>query len=159
MRLLLTRDVLEAIGLTGYPKTTGGDGMHIYVPLEPHYTYDQVRGFAEILWHIVIGRKPDLFTTPRAVAQRKKGRVYFDYLQIAESKTISAPYVIRPHPGAPVSTPLRWDEVRPGLLPSDFTIENAPARFVSLGDLFAGVLEGPQKLERAMAKMERLVRG
>ena len=155
---LLTREVLEDIGLRGYAKTTGGDGMHIYIPLETRYTYDQVRGFAEILSHLVIGRKPDLFTTPRAVARRRKGRVYFDYLQIAESKTISAPYVVRPHPGAPVATPLRWDEVKPDLLPSQFTIENAPARFAAVGDLFAGVLKSPQRLEDAMGRLEGLIR-
>jgi bifunctional non-homologous end joining protein LigD len=155
---LLTREVLDQIGLRGYPKTTGGDGMHIYVPVETKYAYDQVRGFAEILSHLVVGRKPDLFTTPRAVAKRRKGRVYFDYLQIGESKTISAPYVIRPYDGAPVATPLGWDEVKPGLLPQHFTIENAPARFAAVGDLFAEVLERPQLLERAMSKLEALVR-
>jgi bifunctional non-homologous end joining protein LigD len=155
---LLTREVLDQIGLRGYPKTTGGDGMHIYVPVETKYTYDQVRGFAEIVSHLVVGRKPDLFTTPRTVAKRRKGRVYFDYLQIAESKTISAPYVIRPYDGAPVATPLSWDEVKPGLLPQHFTIENAPARFVAVGDLFADVLERPQLLERAMSRLEALVR-
>jgi bifunctional non-homologous end joining protein LigD len=155
---LLTREVLDQVGLRGYPKTTGGDGMHIYVPVEPRYTYDQVRGFAEIVSHLVVGRKPDLFTTPRAVAKRRKGRVYFDYLQIAESKTISAPYVIRPYDGAPVATPLGWDEVKPGLLPQHFTIENAPARFAAVGDLFAGVIERPQLLELAMSRLETLVR-
>ncbi len=133
--------------------------MHIYIPLETRYSYDQVRGFAEILSHLVIGRKPDLFTTPRAVARRRKGRVYFDYLQIAESKTISAPYVVRPYEGAPVATPLRWDEVKPDLLPSHFNIENAPARFAAVGDLFSGVLDRPQRLEKAMGKLEQLVRG
>ncbi len=155
---LLTHEVLDQIGLRGYPKTTGGDGMHIYVPVEPRYTYDQVRGFAEIVSHLVIGRKPDLFTTPRTVVKRRKGRVYFDYLQIAESKTISAPYVIRPHEGAPVATPLSWDEVTPSLLPQQFTIENAPARFDAVGDLFADVLDRPQRLERAMGKLEALVK-
>jgi bifunctional non-homologous end joining protein LigD len=156
---LLTRQVLDEVGLRGYPKTTGGDGMHIYIPLEPIYTYDQVRGFAEILSHLVVGRKPDLFTTPRAVMKRRKNRVYFDYLQIAESKTISAPYVVRPHEGAPVATPLTWNEVRPDLLPSHFTMVNAPARFAAVGDLFAGVLNSPQRLETAMSRLEVLVRG
>ena len=153
----ITRSKLEALGLRGYPKTTGGDGMHIYVPLETVYSYDQVRSFAEILSHLVINEKPSLFTTPRAVAKRKTGRVYFDYLQIASSKTISAPYVIRAHPGAPVSTPLQWDEVRPGLLPQHFTIENAPARFAALGDIFRPVLDAPQRLEPALAKVQELL--
>jgi bifunctional non-homologous end joining protein LigD len=154
----LTRSKLDQLGLSGYPKTTGGDGMHIYVPLEPVYSYDQVRSFAEIVSHLVLSAKPSLFTTPRSVAKRKKGRVYFDYMQIASSKTISAPYVIRAHPGAPVSTPLDWNEVRAGLLPQHFTIENAPARFASLGDLFRPVLDVPQRLEPAMEKLSQLLK-
>lgn len=154
----LTKTKLDQLGLRAYPKTTGGDGMHLYVPLEPVYTYDQVRSFAEILSHLVLSEKPNLFTTPRSVSKRKKGRVYFDYLQIATSKTISAPYVLRAHAGAPVATPLRWDEVRPGLLPQHFTIENAPARFASLGDIFRPVLDQPQQLEPAMQKLAALLR-
>lgn len=155
---LLVRRKLDQLGLSGYPKTTGGDGMHIYVPLVAEYTYEQVRGFCEILSHLVFSEKPDLFTTPRSVSKRKKDRVYFDYLQIAESKTISAPYVLRAYPGAPVSTPLDWSEVKPGLLPSQFTIENAVARFRGLGDIFRPVLHQPQRLEDAIGRLQTLVR-
>ena len=135
---LLTRKALDSIGLEGYPKTTGGDGMHLYIPVEPVYTYEQIRTFAELLWRLVTGQKPDLFTTPRAVAQRKKGRVYFDYLQIGRSKTIAAPYVLRAHDGAPVATPLAWKEVKKGLTPDQFNIKNAMKRFNKVGDLFGG---------------------
>ncbi|MDQ2945617.1 MAG: DNA ligase D, partial [Acidobacteriota bacterium] len=150
---LLTRTALDEIGLEGYPKTTGGDGMHIYIPLEPIYTYDQVRSFAEVLWHLVVARQPDLFTTPRSVAHRKKGRVYFDYLQIGKSKTIAAPYVLRSHDGAPVATPLAWKEVKKGLTPGKFTIRNAVARFSKLGDLFGGVLTNKQRLEEPIQRL------
>ena len=154
---LLVRQKLDQVGLSGYPKTTGGDGMHIYVPLANEYTYEQVRSFCEILSHLVVGENPDLFTTPRSVAKRKKGRVYFDYLQIAESKTISAPYVLRAYPGAPVSTPLDWREVKPGLLPQQFTIENAPARFAAKGDIFKPVLENKQRLEDSIRRLQKLM--
>jgi len=116
----VVRKKLEAIGLEGYPKTTGGDGMHIYTPIEPRYTYAQARSFAEILARMVASERSDLFTTPRAVASREKGKVYFDYLQISSGKTISAPYVLRAYPGAPVSTPLKWAEVKKGLSPQQF---------------------------------------
>jgi bifunctional non-homologous end joining protein LigD len=155
---LITRSKLKEVGLMGYPKTTGGDGMHIYVPLEPLYSYEQVRSFAEILSTLVIRTERQLFTTPRSVAKRERGRVYFDYLQIAASKTISAPYVLRAYDGAPVATPLQWSEVKPGLLPRHFTIENAPARFASLGDIFKPVLEAPQRLERALENLEDLIK-
>ncbi len=154
---LLVKTKLDAIGLTGYPKTTGGDGMHIYIPLEPHYSYEQARTFAEVIARMLAAERPDLFTTPRAVEKREKNRVYFDYLQIAESKTISAPYVARAYPGAPVSTPLAWDEVKPGLHPSQFNIRNAPERFARVGDLFNGVLTRPQKLDKAFARLQKLV--
>jgi len=150
---LLVKNKLEFLGLEGYPKTTGGDGMHVYVPLEPVYTYEQARSFAEILSHLVVNEQPDLFTTPRSVSKRQKGRVYFDYLQISTGKTIAAPYVLRAFPGAPVSTPLDWNEVKKGLRPDQFTIRNAVERFDRVGDLFAAVLEKPQKLEKALARL------
>ncbi|HWE53552.1 MAG TPA: DNA ligase D [Bryobacteraceae bacterium] len=156
---LLVKDKLDKIGLKGYPKTTGGDGMHIFIPVKPHYTYEQARTFAEIIARLLAAERPDLFTTPRSVEKREKDHVYFDYLQISESKTISAPYVARAYPGAPVSAPLDWDEVTPKLLPSQFNIKNAPARFEKVSDLFAGVLKKPQELEKAFAKLDKLVRG
>jgi bifunctional non-homologous end joining protein LigD len=149
----LVKKTLDSIGLAGYPKTTGGDGMHIYIPLEPVYTYEQVRSFAELLSILVINRNPDLFTTPRTVARRKKAKVYFDYLQISSAKTIAAPYVLRAHPGAPVSTPLDWSEVKAGLEPGQFNIHNAMDRFARTGDLFEGVLTKPQRLEPALEKV------
>ncbi len=147
---LLVREVLSRLGLKGYPKTTGGDGMHVYVPLEPIYTYDQVRSFAELVSHLALEREPNLFTTPRSVGKRKKGRVYFDYLQIGTGKTIAAPYVVRAHDGAPVAAPLDWNEVKPGLRPTDFRIDNTIERFQRLGDLFAPVIQGGQTLESAL---------
>ena len=151
----LVKQTLDSIGLAGYPKTTGGDGMHIYIPLEPVYTFEQVRSFAELLSILAINRNPDLFTTPRTVSRRRKAKVYFDYLQISSAKTIAAPYVLRAHPGAPVSTPLDWSEVKAGLEPGQFNIHNAPARFERTGDLFEGVLTKPQRLDPALEKVAR----
>jgi len=154
----LVRKKLDLVGLEGYPKTTGGDGMHIYVPVEPVYSYEQVRSFAEIIARVVATERPDLFTTPRPVARREQGKVYFDYLQIGESKTIAAPYVVRAYPGAPVATPLAWREVAPGLLPSQFHLRNALDRFSRVGDLFEPVLKKPQRLEPAIEKLDKIVR-
>ena len=154
---LLIRRKLDLLELTGYPKTTGGNGLHIYVPLEPIYSYDQSRGMAEVLARIVAAERPDLFTLPRAVGKRDPGKVYFDYLQNARGKTISAPYVPRAHPGAPVATPLEWRELKASLKPADFHLRNAVERFDRTGDLFAGVLKNPQRLEQAFAKLEELL--
>jgi bifunctional non-homologous end joining protein LigD len=150
---LMVKRVLDRIGLAGYPKTTGGDGMHIYIPVEPVYSYDETRAFAEVIARVVVDQRPELFTTPRVVAKRKKGRVYFDYLQNGKSKTIAAPYVLRAYPGAPVATPLEWGEVNRGLRPGQFTIANARQRFAEKGDLFRGVLEKPQRIEPALEKL------
>ena len=156
---LLVRQKLDAIGLKGYPKTTGGDGMHIYIPLEPIYSYDESRTFAEILAHLVQRDRPELFTAPRTVSKRQKGRVYFDWMQNGKSKTIAAPYVLRAYPGAPVATPLAWNEVQPGLTPGQFNIYNAPERFARTGDLFAGVLRNLQTIEQPLQKLEKLLVG
>ena len=152
------RRKLDLLELTGYPKTTGGDGMHIYVPLEPVYSYEQSRSMAEILARVAASERPDLFTLPRTVNKRDKNKVYFDYMQNARGKTISAPYVPRAYDGAPVATPLEWREVVPGLRPSAFHIRNAMERFSRLGDIFAPVLTNRQRLEPAMEKLDRLVR-
>jgi bifunctional non-homologous end joining protein LigD len=150
---LLVRAKLDKAELESYPKTTGGDGMHLFIPLEPRYTYEQARGFAELLAALVTHERPDLFTTPRAVSRREKGRVYFDWAQIAQGKTISAPYVLRAYPGAPVATPLAWREVTSKLRPEQFHIGNVLARFDRVGDLFEGVLKKPQELEPALEKL------
>jgi bifunctional non-homologous end joining protein LigD len=131
--------------------------MHVFVPVEPRYTYEQARSFAEIVSQVVIGEKPDLFTTPRAVAKRRKGRVYFDYLQISSGKTIAGPYVTRAYDGAPVATPLHWDEVKRGLTPKTFNLTNAVARFKEVGDLFKPVLTQKQRLEPALKKLAKLI--
>jgi bifunctional non-homologous end joining protein LigD len=146
----LVRHILERFHLRAYPKTTGGDGMHIYIPLDPVYTYEQARTFAELVASLAVQEAPDLFTTPRSVVKRKKNRVYFDWMQIATGKTVSAPYVLRAYDGAPVATPLDWPEVAPGLDPKQFHIRNAIERFEAVGDLFAPVLSGGQRLEEAI---------
>ena len=155
---LMVKQVLDEIDIEGYPKTTGGRGMHVYIPVETEYTYEATRTFAEVIARIVIRRKPELFTTPRSVSKRERNRVYFDWVQNAKSKTIAAPYVLRAYPGAPVATPLEWQEVRKGLDPRQFNIANARERFQEKGDLFAGVLSRPQKMEKALGKLEKLFR-
>jgi bifunctional non-homologous end joining protein LigD len=154
---LLVKKLLDGIGLAGYPKTTGGDGMHVYIPVAPRYTFEHTKTFAELIARFLARKHPDTFTTPRAVASRKKGRVYFDWVQNGRGKTISAPYVVRPKPGAPVATPLTWDEVKAGLDPHQFHIRNALARFQRVGDLFAPVLDSKQRLEKPLDGLRKMV--
>ena len=147
---LVVREALQSLRMPCYPKTTGSKGMHIYIPIEPRYSYSQARSFAEILARMVASERPDLFTTPRAVASREKGRVYFDYLQISSGKTISAPYVLRAYPGAPVSTPVSPSEL-PDLRPELWNIGTLPERMQENGDLWADFWMHRQKLEDLIA--------
>ena len=110
---LLVRDKLDAIGLEGYPKTTGGDGMHIYIPLEPAYTYEESRTFAEILAHLVQRDRPELFTTPRAVSEAPEGPRLF---RLAAERRNPRPSP-RPTCCAPIPAPrwpLRWPGAKCG---------------------------------------------
>jgi bifunctional non-homologous end joining protein LigD len=120
-------DLCAAVGLPSYPKTTGQKGLHVLVPLGGQLTHEQSRTLGELLARAVERDHPDVATTARAVGARG-GRVYLDYLQNGSGKTIAAPYAVRPRPGAPVSTPLRWSEVDGKLDPSRFTIRTVPQR-------------------------------
>jgi bifunctional non-homologous end joining protein LigD len=131
--------------------------MHIYVPVDTVYSYEQTRTFAEILARLCAQEREDLFTTPRTVEKRTKGKVYFDHMQNREGSTISAPYVLRAYPGAPVATPLQWDEVVKGLTPDQFHIGNAAARFEQVGDLFGPVLKVRQRLDKALEKLGKML--
>jgi bifunctional non-homologous end joining protein LigD len=133
--------VLDRAGATGYPKTSGASGMHIYVPLGAKYDYATAGKFAQVVAALVNHELPE-FTSLIRDPRKRQHKVYLDFLQNRAGQTLAAPYSIRPRPGATVSTPLRWEEVRVGLDPQAFTIRTAPSRFERLGDLFAGVL-GP----------------
>jgi bifunctional non-homologous end joining protein LigD len=136
-----TRAVLESIGAESLVKTSGATGLHIYVPLGAHYDYEQTRTFGRLVGHVVQARHPRLTTLERVPGARK-GKMYVDVYQNRRGQTLAAPYSIRPRDGAPVSTPLRWEELQPGLSPSAFTIKTLRRRLDSVGDLWGGVL-GP----------------
>ena len=135
----ITKDILDAIDVPSYPKTSGSTGMHIYIPLEGKYTYQQSQLFANIIVKLVHKQIPDYTSLERSIAARK-GKMYLDFLQNRPGATIAGPYSLRPKPGATVSTPLSWDEVKPGLTIQHFNIHNALDRFRETGDLFKGVL-------------------
>ena len=148
---LLVKQVLDALGLVGFVKTSGSDGMHVLVPVERRYTYDRTREFAEIVAGTLARTHRGLVTTEWSKAKRRG--VLIDANQNGEGKTIASVYSVRPQPGAPVSTPLRWDEVRAGLDPGDFTMEVAQRRIEQHGDLFEGVLTTRQNLGAALASL------
>lgn len=153
---LRAKVLLDEIGLRGFPKTTGGNGLHIYIPLAAGYSFDHTRAFAEALSRVLARRHPKIFTLPRSRSKREKNRVYFDWQQNGRGKSISAPYVVRPRPGAHVATPLDWAELRPTLTPAQFHLRNAPARFQKTGDLFQPVLLTEQVLEPALERFAQV---
>ena len=148
---LLVKEVLDALGLAGFPKTSGSKGIHVLVPIERRHTYEQTREFAEIVAATLARTHRGLVTTEWTKAKRRG--VLIDANQNGEGKTIAAVYSVRPRPGAPVSTPLRWDEVKDGLDPATFTIDAVLRRVEEHGDLFEGVLGTRQRLGAALASI------
>jgi bifunctional non-homologous end joining protein LigD len=136
---LEVKKVLDAIGVTAYPKTSGSTGMHIYIPMGAKYTYDQSQMFAKIVVTLVQKQIPE-YTTLERMVKNRGGKMYLDFLQNRPDATIAGVYSLRPKPGATVSMPLSWDEVKPGLTMRHFTIHNSIARLNETGDLFKGVL-------------------
>ena len=145
---LLIKDVLDALGLVSFPKTSGADGFHVLVPVERRHTYADTREFAEIVAGTLARMHHGLVTTEWSKSKRKG--VLVDANQNGEGKTIASVYSVRPRAGAPVSTPLRWDEVAEDLDPQSFTMDVVLARVERDGDLFGGVLSTRQSLGEAL---------
>ncbi len=148
---LLVKEALDALGLVGFPKTSGADGIHVLVPVERRYTYGQTREFCEIVAGAIARTHRGLATTEWSKAKRRG--VLIDANQNGEGKTIASVYSVRPRPGAPVSTPLHWEEVVESLDPRSFTMDVVRERIRRHGDLFAGVLATRQRLERALREL------
>ncbi|MGH8937514.1 MAG: non-homologous end-joining DNA ligase [Acidimicrobiia bacterium] len=144
---LVTRTVLEDLGLDGWPKTSGSRGLHIYCRIERRWTFPEVRRAALALAREVERRAPDLATS-RWWKEERHG-VFLDYNQNAKDRTIASAYSIRPTPDARVSTPLAWEEV-PDCQPEAFTIDTVPARFAQLGDPSEGIDQAAGSLERLL---------
>jgi bifunctional non-homologous end joining protein LigD len=145
---LVVKQALDALGLESFPKTSSAEGMHVLVPVERRYTFDDTREFSEIVARAIARAHRGLATT-EWVKSRRRG-VLIDSNQNGAGKTIASVYSVRPRPGAPVSTPLRWDEVDESLDPSAFTMDVVLARVRELGDLFEGVLTTRQRLDKAL---------
>ncbi len=148
---LVTKKILDAIDVPSYCKTSGSTGIHIYVPLNAKYSYDQSQMFAKLIVNLVQSELSDYTTLERTVSARK-GKMYLDFLQNRPGATIAGPYSLRPKPGATVSMPLHWEEVKPGLKMKDFNIFNALDRVKAEGDLFKGVLGKGIDLKKAVNK-------
>jgi DNA ligase D len=147
------RALLDDLGMTGYPKTSGGRGVHIYVRIEPRWTFTDVRHAAIAFGRELERRLPGEVTTKWWKEERGK-RIFVDYNQNARDRTIASAYSIRPKPGAPVSAPVTWDELAE-VAPEDFTVASMPARFAAVGDRHAGIDDVAHSLEPLLEMYER----
>ena len=148
-----TQKILEELNIESYPKTSGSTGIHIYIPMGKKYTYDECQLFARLIATQVHNELKSLTSIER-MTRHRQGKIYIDFLQNRPKATLAAPYSIRPKPKATVSMPLHWEEVRPGLRTTQFTIENAIARIRSEGDLFKGVLGKGIEIAKALKALD-----
>ena len=125
------RDALAGIGLKSFAKTTGGKGLHVVIPLTPKLDWDQVKAFAKWIADSFVAQRPQDFTANMAKRARH-GRIYIDYLRNGRGATAVGAYTPRARPGAPVSTPVSWEEVEKGVKPDEFTVETVPQRLAAL---------------------------
>src|SRR5499427_810261 len=150
----LIRELLDEVGLPGYVKTSGADGIHVLAPIQRRSTFEDTYDFAERASRLLERRHPGKLTTEWL--KRKREGVLVDHRQNGAGKTIASVYSVRPKPGAPVSTPLRWDELKHGIVPRDFTMAVALERCREHGDLFGPVLEDPRPLAPAAKALAQL---
>jgi DNA ligase D len=139
------RTLLDELGYTGFPKTSGGRGVHIYVRIEPRWTFTDVRHAAIAFGRELERRLPDKVTTKWWKEERGE-KIFVDYNQNARDRTIASAYSVRPKPGAPVSAPLTWDEL-PDVAPEDFTVATMPSRFAEVGDRHARIDDADHSLQ------------
>ena len=146
--------LLERLGLHAFPKTSGGAGLQIFLPLTPGHTYPEVREFCLGVGRLITAVYPERATLEPSIP-RRKGKVFIDAHQNAKGKTLVAPYSVRPYPSAPVSMPVAWEELDEDFLPEEFTIATAFGRLARTGDLFAPARLRRQDLHPALEQLRR----
>ena len=148
------KKIMDKAKVEGYCKTSGSSGIHIYIPAGAQYSFEQIKNFAHIMMQMVQQELPDLTTLERALQKRDKGKIYLDYLQNRRGQTLASVYSMRPKNGAPVSMPIEWNELKSGLKPTDFNIENALQRMEEKGDIFKPVLGKGFDMMEALSLLE-----
>jgi bifunctional non-homologous end joining protein LigD len=149
---LILKGLLDQLGLQSFPKTSGGKGFHVLVPVDRRSTFDDTRTFSEHVAGAIARTHPKLATTEWSKSRRRG--VLIDSNQNGEGKTIASVYSVRPKPGAPVSTPLAWDEVDDSLNPAIYTMDVVRERIAQLGDVYAPLLTTRQSLTKVLKQLE-----
>ena len=150
---LVTKQVLDAVGVPSFCKTSGSTGIHIFIPLGAKYIYEESKEFARVLVKIIHNEIPK-FTSIERMTSKRKGCIYLDFLQNRPGATLAAPYSLRPKPGATMSMPLDWSEIKKGLQMQNFNIFNAVEKIRSQGDIFNGVLGKGINIKQVLKKIE-----
>jgi bifunctional non-homologous end joining protein LigD len=145
--------LLRRLELQAFLKISGATGFHMWLPVEPIYSFEQVRTFTEIVARVIAARMPEQVTLERTVGKRDQGKIYIDYSQNGQGRPLTVVYSGRPFPGAPVSAPVSGEELRPGLNPAEFTILTLPGRLREQGDLWEGFWKARQRLEPALGRL------
>jgi bifunctional non-homologous end joining protein LigD len=138
------KQILDSLGLYSQPKTSGASGLQIYIPITPHYLYEETRQLSKFIAEYIENKFPHQVTLERLVKNRGT-KLYFDYLQHWEGKTLAAPYSTRAREAGTVSAPVTWDEIRIGFHPTDFTLRNIKDRVLEKGDLFSLITTNKQE--------------
>ncbi|MES2284128.1 MAG: DNA ligase D [Bacteroidota bacterium] len=148
-------DILKSVGADSYCKTSGATGIHVYVPTQKKYTYDQLKDFAHLICMYTREQLPNFTSLDRNLKKRGNKMIYLDHLQNRRGQTIASVYSLRPRKGATVSMPLKWEEVKYGLSPQDFNIYNSLKRIEKKGDLFSAVLGKGIDLQKCLNLLEK----
>ena len=151
----VTKQVLDSLDIPSYCKTSGSTGLHIYIPLGAKYSYEESKEFGRSIVKLVHTELPS-FTSIERYTEKRKGKLYLDFLQNRPQATVAGPYSLRPKPGAPVSTPLHWEEVKKGMRILDFNIFNTVPRLNEIGDIFRPVIGKGINMEKAIKKMNAI---
>jgi bifunctional non-homologous end joining protein LigD len=147
------KEILDSLGIKGYLKTSGGKGLHIFIPVKPKYTYDQTREFSHIISQAVHNALPDITSLER-MPKKRIGKVYMDFLQNGRGKTMSCAYSLRPREGATASTPLDWDELNDEKFSvKNYNIKTLPKRVKEKGDLWADFFDNAVDLKKLLEKL------
>lgn len=147
------KEVCDEWDIPAYPKTSGKTGIHIFVPLQAKYSYEQSKNVAHLIALEINKRQPKLTSVER-MPEKRKHKIYLDFLQNRAGQTLAAPYSVRPTQEASVSMPLHWDEVKPGFSPADYTIKNALSRLKRTGDLWQPVMGKGVSIPELLKKIE-----
>lgn len=144
--------ILDNMKAPNYCKTSGATGLHIYVPLNGKYNYDQAKKFSQLVATLAYKKIPEITSLER-MPKNRQGKVYLDYLQNNKGQTLASVYSVRPKPGATVSTPLEWQEIKKNLDPKKFTIQTVPKRLKQKGDIFKPILGKGVDLRRILGNI------